>query len=216
MLFTSSYKLASLALLARTAAAWDCKLSLGNDQFDLTKVSPDKLAPLRLASSQADLDPPIQLDKVHAIEREVPTPPTTTKVCPPSAPPPARACVRTDSPVSRAQYTYSLSLCQPLPLSSEAETCPDDTYLCGIVESVKAGHDNWLISVLPIARETNLNPTAQYLEGETTLAKGWTLSLGGGSYNEVDQKVQVEMVCDAGASSDVSPARHLALLFAGG
>ncbi len=69
---------------------------------------------------------------------------------------------------------------------------------------MKEGHDDYLISVIPIATEDGLNPTAAYVEGESTLTKGWTLNMGGGNYNEVDQSVQIEMVCDPNADKDVS------------
>ena len=53
-----------------------------------------------------------------------------------------------------------------------------------------------------------MNPAAAYVEGESTLAKGWMLNLGGGKYNEVDQSVTIEMVCEANADKDVSTQLH--------
>jgi len=104
------------------------------------------------------------------------------------------------------QYVYSVSVCEPLPPSPAPadEDCAVGTYVCGLVSSVREGHDDNLISVVPVAGGENLNPTAAYVEGESTLAKGWTLSMSGGKYNEVDQSVAVEMVCDASADKDVS------------
>lgn len=72
---------------------------------------------------------------------------------------------------------------------------------------MREGHDDYLISVIPFAGGDNLSPTAAYVEGQSTVEKGWLLSLGGGRYNEVDQRVVVEMVCDAGADKDVSSVR---------
>jgi len=73
---------------------------------------------------------------------------------------------------------------------------------------VKEGHDDYLFSVIPHAGGDGLNPAAAYVEGESTLAKGWMLNLGGGKYNEVDQSVTIEMVCEANADKDVSTQLH--------
>lgn len=82
--------------------------------------------------------------------------------------------------------------------------------------SQRSGLDDRIISVVPVAGEIgsgDLKPVASLKEGEKGVNNGWILSMEGGSYNDVKQKLEIEMVCTEGAKgvcSDSYPMMYAA------
>lgn len=68
------------------------------------------------------------------------------------------------------------------------------------VFSQRAGLEDRLISVVPVAGVEELNPSARLKEGEKNAETGWLLGLEGGKYNGVSQSAKIEMVCEEGAT----------------
>lgn len=70
------------------------------------------------------------------------------------------------------------------------------------IMSQRSGLDDRIISVVPVAGEIgsgDLKPAASLKEGEKGVNNGWILSMEGGIYNDVKQKLEIEMICTEGA-----------------
>lgn len=72
--------------------------------------------------------------------------------------------------------------------------------MCMRVLSQRAGLEDRVISVVPVAGGDELKPSASLKEGENSAEKGWVLGLEGGKYNGVSQSAKIEMICEEGAT----------------
>jgi hypothetical protein len=66
--------------------------------------------------------------------------------------------------------------------------------------TTRSGLEDRIISVTPVASLQDQEPTAGYIDdNEKDVRKGWLLKMGGGKYNDIEQRVEIEMVCDNAA-----------------
>lgn len=66
--------------------------------------------------------------------------------------------------------------------------------------TTRSGLEDRIISVTPVASLIDQDPTVGYMDdNDKDVRKGWLLKMGGGKYNGVDQRAEIEMVCDSGA-----------------
>lgn len=63
--------------------------------------------------------------------------------------------------------------------------------------STREGLEDRIISVVPVVQK--LGETTPELEWVDKEGEAWWFSVHGGSYNTVDQRARIEMVCDSGA-----------------
>lgn len=113
------------------------------------------------------------------------------------------------SPPSVDNTTFTLDICDPLPLDNKVkkeERCDAGTRICGYERAYKDGIDMGLTHVIPIAGEytlsngRHLDPKFTRLNGSDSNAdsqlEGIRIELHGGRYADQLQKAIIEMICD--------------------
>ncbi|GAA5987739.1 hypothetical protein JCM11641_006512 [Rhodosporidiobolus odoratus] len=110
---------------------------------------------------------------------------------------------QTDTPPTITKTRYQLSLCSSLPDPTQGEDdCPSGSRLCMRTYSSRSGLEDRLLSVVPVAGEIgagDFEPKASEADGYK-VDERWTLEIGGGKYNGVEQRARIEMRCDAKAT----------------
>lgn len=143
---------------------------------------------------------------MHEWDRESQTPPTVTKVQPPSSPLGSYERdrqihgQRLKRELSPTQTRYSLSLCSPLPdPSGDApdDDCPAGTRLCMRTFTSRPGLDDRILSVVPIVSNDADALTSKH--GSSKTKDEWIFEMGGGKYNDIDQRVKIDFKCDPSA-----------------